>query len=89
MSWQPIDTAPKDQWLMLLMPEVTSPWHGPRIVFAHWYTSIDDVSEWCWPKDDCDLYTERGRSNAMLQLEDGEMWCSDEPTHWQELPLLP
>lgn len=89
MTWQPIETAPKDRWLMLLMPEVKSPWNGPRIVFAHWFTSEDGVSEWCWPCDEADLFTQRGRDYAMQQLENGESWSSDEPTHWQPLPELP
>lgn len=89
MEWQPIETAPRDEWLMVLMPEVKAPWHGPRIVFAHWHESEDGVADWCWPQDEADLFTERGRKHAMQQLEDGDLWHSDEPTHWIPLPQPP
>ena len=87
-QWQPMERAPKDEWVMLLMPEVKHPWHGPRIVFAHWFTSEYGVSEWCWPENPCDLYTERGREYAMKQLEEGELYSSSEPTGWKRLPAL-
>ena len=87
--WRSIESAPKDEWVMLLMPEVKHPWHGPRIVFAHWFTPEDGASEWCWPEDEQDLYTVRGRLHAMQQLENGDLYCSSAPTHWMPLPALP
>jgi hypothetical protein len=74
ISWQPIETAPKDGTYILLW---NGTWHLSRwgeISHIHHdnYSFIKELKS-CW----------------LNEFADGINFCSKEPTHWMELPNGP
>lgn len=77
MSWQPIETAPRDGTLILLAGNA-------QMVSGRWREAIPERNEpfgggWFWAR----------AIPAMWELVDGTGMTFVSPTHWQPLPEPP
>lgn len=74
MSWQPIETAPKDRRILLWIPD--GPW------------SCCSIGE--WDDDRYALKKSRPYWRSTEERTQGIRWMRDrQPTHWAELPEGP
>ncbi len=74
MEWQPIETAPKDGRIPLLMSD---PVMG--VILGRWDDGYDDEGNLC--AEPCWLFAEA--------YPDGDSLFECEPTHWMPLPSKP
>ena len=86
MTWQPIETAPKDgRAVLLLSAEDRSVGIGPRVAIGFWNPDGDSwVDRYGQMGGDC--YTLAVTGNW---LSEGGWFQPDEVTHWMPLPPLP
>ena len=84
-EWQPIDTAPKDGAIILVLYK--NELKKNRIVRASWFDT-DDIEQWEDPDQSEPGWYER--SEVYEELEDGMVSpVMGEPTHWMPLPKTP
>ena len=80
-EWKPIETAPKDQWILAYRPNGS---HG-GIEFKGGHCFVC-----CWAYDDQFWYDKTSNSLEVAKLEDVVVkYLTCVPSHWMPLPASP
>lgn len=85
MKWQPIETAPKDEWIRLWRPKCkVGVWQ--QEIMGKW---CPQCHMWIWPADEYyNPYDEFGCLEADEFADEDNYEC-DQFTHWMPLPAPP
>jgi len=84
MSWQPIETAPKDgTWIDAWRPRMRGVWRASRVT-VRWDS---DQQKWAWPDDDYDAMAYPHEANG--SVASGDCYGDDSFTYWMPLPAPP
>lgn len=80
-EWEPIDTAPKDAKMLLLLEAGHGDDYHSRVLTGFWGDRFAG-----WKEDDPQNY---GWLNWHEGLDDADTWRVVKPTHWAPLPAPP